>query len=157
MTGSIPAAVIRNLAHSHSINFVKPNKTLVFVFVTESADIVSGGLVIITGQTGAGKSVLLGSIALVLGGKADASIIGESADNCVVEAEFDIDAKDSAMRRLLEENDVEWDDGEDHFDEGDDEWNNHKARSGSRPHHRDWDDGEDHFDEGDDEWEDGEP
>lgn len=69
------------------------------------------GLVIITGQTGAGKSVLLGSIALVLGGKADASIIGESADNCVVEAEFDIDAKDSAMRKILEENDVEWDDG----------------------------------------------
>ncbi len=38
------------------------------------------GLVIITGQTGAGKSILLGSISLVLGAKADASVIGESGD-----------------------------------------------------------------------------
>ena len=44
------------------------------------------GLVIITGQTGAGKSILLGSIALALGSKADASLIGENGDKCVVEA-----------------------------------------------------------------------
>ena len=34
------------------------------------------GLVIITGQTGAGKSILLGALGLVLGGKADASLVG---------------------------------------------------------------------------------
>ena len=49
-------------------------------------------------------------------------------------------------------NEREWDDGEDHFDEGDDEWRHHKNKR--RPHrdHEDEDDGEDHFDEGDDEW-----
>ncbi len=69
------------------------------------------GLVIITGQTGAGKSILLGSISLVLGAKADPSIIGESADNCVVEAEFVTDPDDTALKRIFEENDIEWDGG----------------------------------------------
>lgn len=69
------------------------------------------GLVIITGQTGAGKSIILGSIGLVLGAKADVSVIGESADNCVVEAEFDVDSGNGTPRQMLEENDVEWDDG----------------------------------------------
>ena len=69
------------------------------------------GLVIITGQTGAGKSILLGSISLVLGAKADASAIGESGDKCVVEAEFNVPSDSSALSALLERNDVEWDDG----------------------------------------------
>lgn len=69
------------------------------------------GLVIITGQTGAGKSIILGSIALVLGGKADVSVIGESADNCVVEAEFDVPSGDKTLKAILEDSDAEWDDG----------------------------------------------
>lgn len=69
------------------------------------------GLVIITGQTGAGKSILLGSISLVLGAKADPSIIGESSDKCIVEAEFDVPASNMSIRSILDENDVEWDDG----------------------------------------------
>ena len=69
------------------------------------------GLVIITGQTGAGKSILLGSVALVLGAKADVRMVGESAYNCVVEAEFGIPSSDSAVRRILEDNDVDWDGG----------------------------------------------
>ena len=68
------------------------------------------GLIIITGQTGAGKSILLGALSLLLGAKADASVIGDGAQNCVVEAEFDIEGSD-AVRSLLEENDVEWDGG----------------------------------------------
>ena len=46
------------------------------------------GLVIITGQTGAGKSILLGALGLALGGKADASLVGPHGESCVVEAEF---------------------------------------------------------------------
>ena len=69
------------------------------------------GLVIITGQTGAGKSIILGALSLLMGAKADASVIGESAENCVVEAEFDIDPDDEQTRLLLEENEAEWDDG----------------------------------------------
>ena len=69
------------------------------------------GLIIITGQTGAGKSILLGALSLVMGAKADAGMISDGADNCVVEAEFEMDPSDSQLRAELEENDVEWDNG----------------------------------------------
>ena len=69
------------------------------------------GLIIITGQTGAGKSILMGALGLVMGSKADASMLSEGADNCVVEAEFDVDPEDELLKSVLEENDVEWDDG----------------------------------------------
>ena len=55
------------------------------------------GLVIITGQTGAGKSILLGALSLLLGSKADPSVIGEGSDNCVVEAVFGIPESDSVL------------------------------------------------------------
>jgi len=67
------------------------------------------GLIIITGQTGAGKSILLGALSLVMGSKADASMLSEGADNCVVEAEFKTD--DLSVREILEDNEVEWEDG----------------------------------------------
>lgn len=67
------------------------------------------GLVIISGQTGAGKSILLGALSLLGGGKADASMISEGADSCVVEAEFtDVDPK---IRTAVEDAGAEWDDG----------------------------------------------
>ncbi|MBQ8483746.1 MAG: DNA repair protein RecN [Bacteroidales bacterium] len=69
------------------------------------------GLIIITGQTGAGKSILLGALGLVMGSKADAGMLSEGADNCVVEAEFDTDPSDTSLRSVLEENEVEWDGG----------------------------------------------
>ena len=69
------------------------------------------GLIIITGQTGAGKSILLGALSLLMGSKADSSMISDGAENCVVEAEFETDPQDVRMRELLEENDVEWDEG----------------------------------------------
>ena len=69
------------------------------------------GLIIITGQTGAGKSILLGALSLVMGSKGDASLISGDAENCVVEAEFDVDPSDEALREELDENGVEWDNG----------------------------------------------
>ena len=69
------------------------------------------GLVIITGQTGAGKSIILGALSLVMGSKADASMVSEGADNCVVEAEFEMGDGEYELKALLEENDVEWEDG----------------------------------------------
>jgi DNA repair protein RecN (Recombination protein N) len=68
------------------------------------------GLIIITGETGAGKSILLGALSLVLGAKADASQIGPHADHCTVEASFDI-REDEALRRILRENDLPDEDG----------------------------------------------
>ena len=62
------------------------------------------GLVIITGQTGAGKSILVGALGLVLGAKADASLVGAHGDTCVVEAEF---SADEGVRAILAANDLE--------------------------------------------------
>ena len=74
------------------------------------------GLVIITGQTGAGKSILLGALGLALGGKADASLVGAHGDTCVVEAEFSVGEipgqarDDEGLRALMAEHDL--DDGD---------------------------------------------
>ena len=64
------------------------------------------GLVIITGQTGAGKSILLGALGLALGGKADASLVGAHGETCVVEAEFSVDGN-ATLQALMAENDLE--------------------------------------------------
>ncbi len=69
------------------------------------------GLVIITGQTGAGKSILIGSISLLLGARADSSVIGEAGDNCIVEGEFDVPDASPALKAAVEECGAEWDDG----------------------------------------------
>ena len=69
------------------------------------------GLIIITGQTGAGKSIILGALSLVMGAKADAAMVSEGADNCVVEAEFDMGAEEYELKAILDENEVEWEDG----------------------------------------------
>ena len=67
------------------------------------------GLIIITGQTGAGKSILLGALSLLMGAKSDAAMVSEGADNCVVEAEFE--TSDLSLKEVLEENEVEWEEG----------------------------------------------
>ena len=67
------------------------------------------GLVIITGQTGAGKSILLGALSLLAGARADASLLPEGADSCVVEAEFT--GMDEALDALLSGADVEHEPG----------------------------------------------
>ena len=68
------------------------------------------GLIIITGQTGAGKSIILGALSLLTGAKADASAIADGADSCVVEADFEIQG-DDALLATLDENGVESDGG----------------------------------------------
>ena len=59
------------------------------------------GLVIITGQTGAGKSILLGALGLLAGDKADPGMISEGAESCVVEGEFDTDEGLRIIRRVI--------------------------------------------------------
>lgn len=61
------------------------------------------GLIIISGETGAGKSILLGALSLVLGAKADAAMVGPQGDNCVVEAEFGVSED---IREILRRNDL---------------------------------------------------
>ena len=64
----------------------------------------SKGLNILTGETGAGKSVVLGSVNLALGAKADASLIRTGEEYALVELVFGIDSK--AQREVLQEMDI---------------------------------------------------
>lgn len=69
---------------------------------------LSPHLNIITGETGAGKSILLGALGLVLGERADIATLKESGRGCVVEGTFDIAAY--RLQGFFEENDLEYDD-----------------------------------------------
>lgn len=61
----------------------------------------------ITGETGAGKSIIIGGLNLVLGERADRTLIRGGADSCSVEAVFDLPAIRPALATLLEENGIE--------------------------------------------------
>ena len=59
-------------------------------------------LVVISGETGAGKSILLGALSLILGRKADATALGDASQNCVVEAQFTTaDNGETILRRVI--------------------------------------------------------
>ena len=66
------------------------------------------GLNIITGETGAGKSIILGALSLLLGGRADMKAIRDVSKKTIIEAIFDNGGFDS-LRRTLEDNDIDWD------------------------------------------------
>ena len=59
------------------------------------------GLVIITGETGAGKSIMLGALSLLLGAKGDVSALKDNTKNCVVEGEFEADGETLILRRVI--------------------------------------------------------
>ncbi|GHU98558.1 DNA repair protein RecN [Bacteroidia bacterium] len=61
---------------------------------------------IITGETGAGKSILLGALSLLLGGRADAGAIGDPERNCVVEGTFAVDGY--GLEELFAQNDLDY-------------------------------------------------
>ena len=66
------------------------------------------GFSVITGETGAGKSIILGAISLMLGQRADVRAIRKGASKCVIEAHFDISAY--GMQGFFEENELEYED-----------------------------------------------
>lgn len=65
------------------------------------------GFIVLTGQTGAGKSILLGALSLLMGAKADAAMISDGADSCVVEGEFD-GRGDAALEAAVKAEDLDW-------------------------------------------------
>lgn len=67
----------------------------------------SSGLTIITGETGAGKSILLGALSLLLGKRADSSSVRDATKKCVIEADFSI--ANYALQELFSENDLDYD------------------------------------------------
>lgn len=65
------------------------------------------GLTIITGETGAGKSILLGALAMLLGKRADLSNIKDSSKKCIIEGHFSVENYD--LQSIFEENDLDYD------------------------------------------------
>ena len=65
------------------------------------------GFSVITGETGAGKSIILGAIGLLLGQRADSKAIKQGADKCIIEAHFDLSRYD--LQPLFEQNEIEYD------------------------------------------------
>ena len=68
----------------------------------------TGGFSVITGETGAGKSILLGALALLLGKRADTTALSNRDKKCVVEGTFDI--KGYGLEEFFEENELDYDD-----------------------------------------------
>jgi DNA repair protein RecN (Recombination protein N) len=66
----------------------------------------SEGLTVLTGETGAGKSIILGSIQLLLGGKADANALYDKTKKCTVEGIFSM-KENVALKKYLTDNDFE--------------------------------------------------
>ena len=67
------------------------------------------GFSVITGETGAGKSIILGALSLVLGARADGKSIKKDSDKCIIEATFDVSLYD--LEKFFVKNDLEYDAG----------------------------------------------
>ena len=77
----------------------------------ESLDIdFHPGFSVITGETGAGKSIILGAIGLLVGQRADIKAIKNGANKCIVEARFNIASY--ALESFFEEHEMEYEEGE---------------------------------------------
>lgn len=61
----------------------------------------------VTGETGAGKSIILGALGLILGNRADLAVLKNSTEKCIVEGVFDI--KDYRLKWFFEQNDLDFD------------------------------------------------
>ena len=66
------------------------------------------GFTVITGETGAGKSILLGGLSLVLGKRADLSTVRDTSKKCIVEAEFDI--HNYSLKPFFKDYDLDYED-----------------------------------------------
>ena len=65
------------------------------------------GFSVITGETGAGKSIILGALSLLLGQRADAKAIKSGCDRCTIEAHFSLD--DPQLPEIFDDNDLDYD------------------------------------------------
>lgn len=69
--------------------------------IEELSLVFSAGMTAVTGETGAGKTLVVTAIELLVGGRADASMVRPGADEAVVEGRFDLGDRDCVIRRVL--------------------------------------------------------
>lgn len=77
-----------------------------YALISETEIEFGDGLTVITGETGAGKSILMGALSLILGARADISVIKQGEKKTVVEAEFDVSAY--GLKGFFDENDLDY-------------------------------------------------
>lgn len=77
-----------------------------FALISEININFESGFSVITGETGAGKSIILGALSLLLGQRADSKLIKEGEEKCVIEAEFDI--HDYQLEDFFEKNELDY-------------------------------------------------
>ena len=77
-----------------------------FTLIDELDITFKPGFSVITGETGAGKSIILGAIGQILGNRADAKMVKAGADKCVIEAHFDLRNYD--MESFFDDNDIDY-------------------------------------------------
>ncbi len=83
------------------------------VVLIEALDLDFGqGLGVLTGETGAGKSILLDALGLAMGKRADTALVRAGTDRAVVTASFDAPATNSAIAAMLSDNDIDIESGE---------------------------------------------
>ena len=77
-----------------------------FTLIDELDIAFKPGFSVITGETGAGKSIILGAIGQILGNRADARMVKAGCDKCVIEAHFDLSNYD--MESFFDDNDIDY-------------------------------------------------
>ena len=78
-----------------------------YTLIDELDSDIHAGFSVITGETGAGKSIILGAIGLLLGQRADSKSVKQGAERCVIEAHFDLSRYD--MKAFFDDNDIDYD------------------------------------------------
>src|SRR4029078_5558264 len=95
---------------NHRKNLICSCKMLTKIFIQNYAIIdeleidFSGKLNIITGETGAGKSIIVGALGLILGERADSTALVNKEKKCIVEGNFNAE-KRKEIKKFLKEND----------------------------------------------------
>lgn len=77
-----------------------------FALIEETEVDFSNGLTVITGETGAGKSILLGALGLTLGNRADVGSLHDKSKKCIIEARFNIEAYD--LRGFFDQHELDF-------------------------------------------------
>ena len=80
-----------------------------YVLIRELSIDFAAGYSVITGETGAGKSIILGALGLLCGGRADSRAVKDGERKCVVEAEFSLDG--DSMKDIFRKHDIDYDEG----------------------------------------------
>src|SRR5690606_32159891 len=117
-TGDVLVGERRSVIDGQSLNEVRGNADMLNTLIIKDFAIIdrleislAAGMTVLTGETGAGKSIIINALNLLLGGRASTDVIRASSDCAVVEGAFDLSgAQGSSIRERLVELDIDCED-----------------------------------------------